>query len=194
MPSVYASGKAKHSLLRTWRWSLATLLSSPPRYCAGVCTRGKSGRMASLSVRLSMVCLQGIDIIMPQPGALVIAPFSSLNGLPMLPQDRQRLQEILGQRRFGGDDLALLGMDETQPAGVQCLPRHQHLVLGGIKVRDQVGQLQAIAAAVDLVGQHRAADARQVHADLVRAPGARLDAAQRVAAETLQHLVEAARL
>src|SRR5438046_260346 len=48
MPSVYASGNARHSLPRTFAWSLTTAFNSPPRYCAGVCTRGKIRRTASL--------------------------------------------------------------------------------------------------------------------------------------------------
>src|SRR5262249_1559808 len=54
MPSVYVSGNARHSLPRTWRWSLTTLLSSPPRYWAGVCTRGARREIVSLRARLSI--------------------------------------------------------------------------------------------------------------------------------------------
>src|SRR5262249_35676658 len=57
-----------------------------------------------------------------------------------------------------------------------------------------VRETKRVAAAVDLVGQHRATDARQVHANLVRAARARLDAAERVTAKTLDHFVETARL
>src|SRR6266550_3763399 len=46
---LYVSGKARHSLPRTCRWSLTTLFSSPPTYWAGLCTRGRIRKMASLS-------------------------------------------------------------------------------------------------------------------------------------------------
>ena len=40
---------ALDSLPRTVRWSLRTMLNSPPRYCAGVCTRGRIRRTSSFS-------------------------------------------------------------------------------------------------------------------------------------------------
>src|SRR5438552_13772722 len=46
---LYVSGKARHSLPRTCRWSLTTLFSSPPTYWAGLCTRGRMRKIASLS-------------------------------------------------------------------------------------------------------------------------------------------------
>src|SRR5262245_66293792 len=42
MPRVYMSAKLRQSLPRTERWSLTTLLSSPPMYWAGICTRGSN--------------------------------------------------------------------------------------------------------------------------------------------------------
>jgi hypothetical protein len=78
---------------------------------------------------------------------------------------------------------------EAQPEGVQRLPRQEHLVAVGSDGPVEVRQAQAVAAAVDLVGQDGAADAGEVDADRVGAAGARVAAAVGVAAEALDHLV-----
>jgi len=83
---------------------------------------------------------------------------------------------------------------KPQPVGVQRLARQQRLVLRPLRQRRQVRQPHGVAAAIDLVGQHRTADAGQVDADLVRPPRARLDAAKREAAETLDHFIITARV
>src|SRR6185312_4337133 len=49
MPIVYVSGKARQSLPFTSRWSLRTMFTSPPIYCAGVCTCG-SKRLTTASL------------------------------------------------------------------------------------------------------------------------------------------------
>src|SRR5262249_39351785 len=45
----------------------------------------------------------------------------------------------------------------------------------------------------ELIGQHRTADAGEVNTNLVRPAGPRMDAAERIAAEPFDHLVEAGR-
>src|SRR5437667_85169 len=64
MPSVYASGKARQSLPRTLRWSLTMLFSSPPRYWAGVCTRGKIRMTASLREVVRMACTDDANLLL----------------------------------------------------------------------------------------------------------------------------------
>src|SRR5260370_41117752 len=55
MPSEYVSGKVRHSLPRTWRWSLTMLFNSPPMYWPGIRTRGS--RRVMVSLRLVFIIL-----------------------------------------------------------------------------------------------------------------------------------------
>ena len=55
---------------------------------------------------------------------------------------------------------------------MQCLARQQHLISRPLRQRRQVGQANAIAAAIHLVRQNRTADAGKVNADLVSSSGA----------------------
>ena len=108
----------------------------------------------------------------------------------ILSQGCQCLLKFRRQRSLQLQRRSKARMTQTQPKGVQRLTtagaiRPARSSRSGNKIR----QVQTIAAAVDLVGQHRAADARQVNADLMRPSGARLNATKAEAAETFDHLV-----
>ena len=77
-------------------------------------------------------------------------------------------------------------MHEPQARRVQRLAREARQRLH--QRRGATGG-QAAAAAVDRIADHREAGVRQMHADLVGAPGLELDAHQRVRAEAAHHAV-----
>ena len=83
--------------------------------------------------------------------------------------------------------------NRSRKACSACRPISTSSSLGGSSgTRSE--SFNCVAAAVELVGEHRAADVQQVNADLVRAAGSRLHLHQREPAEPLQHLVVAQRV
>ena len=111
----------------------------------------------------------------------------------MAAQGRQRFLEIRRQWRLGFDDLLPARMKEPQPAGVQPLAGSEAISsTSAAQTRHQIGQPHAVAAAVHLIGQHRAMNAGQVNANLMRPTRPRRDSAKAVASKSLQDLVEAA--
>src|SRR5690606_2542288 len=81
------------------------------------------------------------------------------------------------------------GVEEAQAVGVQRLAGQEGAVLFGGEAVDQVAEVEAVAAAVELVGEDGVADAGEVDPDLVGPAGAGLDAAVGVAGEALDRLV-----
>src|SRR5579862_2050226 len=102
---------------------------------------------------------------------------------PETPERLQRLPEVVGEGRFELHPTLLTRVLEPQAPGVQRLPQQQRAVFVRRGLRDEIAQMDSIAAAVHLVGQDRTAGAGQVNADLVRASRARLDAAEREASK-----------
>src|SRR5439155_11798856 len=107
----------------------------------------------------------------------------------MSPQGVERLDELRRQRRFDLQHVPQPRMTEPQAKRMQRLPGQQHLIRLRVEVRHQVRQPQTVAAAIDLVRENGAADARQVDANLMRPPGPRLYAAKCEAAKALDHFV-----
>ena len=99
--------------------------------------------------------------------------------------------KIRRQRRGVVHRLAASRMGERQPRGVQCLA--MEMLERGLEFRRRARR-QAPPTAVHRIADDRISHVRQVHADLVRAPGLELHARQRVSAKTLLDAVMRDRL
>src|SRR5258708_24594954 len=94
--------------------------------------------------------------------------------LSPLPQSFKSLTQVIRKRRFKLHPPAESRVLEPQPEGMQCLPVQQYTIVFARRFAIEVGHSQVVAAAIGLVRQYPAADAREVNADLVRSPSPRL--------------------